>query len=91
VGASALSCIEGNDLDEGPLRKAITAASDTGLMRLWPSTGYRPAYALAFPQAGPRARQAVTETFDILWLTWDDATSSPDKDQGGHAIRPNQG
>jgi transcriptional regulator with XRE-family HTH domain len=36
------------------------------------------AYAQAFLQTGPRAWQAVTETFDILWLTWDDATASPD-------------
>jgi DNA-directed RNA polymerase specialized sigma24 family protein len=35
------------------------------------------AYAQAFLQTGPRALQAVTETFDILWLTWGDATSSP--------------
>lgn len=36
------------------------------------------AYAQAFLQTGQRAWQVVTETFDILWLTWDDATASPD-------------
>ncbi|MER6465783.1 XRE family transcriptional regulator [Streptomyces sp. NPDC001228] len=35
------------------------------------------AYAQSFLQAGPRAVQAVTETFDILWVTWDEATASP--------------
>ncbi|WP_348539235.1 XRE family transcriptional regulator [Streptomyces sp. LBL] len=36
------------------------------------------AYAQAFLQSEPRARQAARETFDILWLTWDRATTSPD-------------
>ncbi|MEU0030866.1 XRE family transcriptional regulator [Streptomyces sp. NPDC006335] len=36
------------------------------------------AYAQAFLQSEQRARQAVGETFDILWLTWDEATASPD-------------
>lgn len=36
------------------------------------------AYATAFLQSGQRAQQVVTETFDILWLTWDEATTSPD-------------
>ncbi|MFH8993224.1 XRE family transcriptional regulator [Streptomyces sp. NPDC017940] len=36
------------------------------------------AYAQAFLQAQPRARRVVGETFDILWLTWDEATTSPD-------------
>ncbi|MER5509384.1 XRE family transcriptional regulator [Streptomyces sp. NPDC002766] len=36
------------------------------------------AYAQAFLQSAPRARQAVAETFDILWLNWDEATTSPD-------------
>ncbi|MGW3361184.1 XRE family transcriptional regulator [Streptomyces bungoensis] len=36
------------------------------------------AYAQVFLQSEARARQAVTETFDILWLTWDQATASPD-------------
>ncbi|WP_327721683.1 XRE family transcriptional regulator [Streptomyces sp. NBC_00490] len=36
------------------------------------------AYAQAFLQSLPRARHAVGEVFDLLWLTWDDATSSPD-------------
>ncbi|WP_329331177.1 XRE family transcriptional regulator [Streptomyces sp. NBC_00663] len=36
------------------------------------------AYAQAFLQSLPRARQAIAEVFDILWLTWDEATSSPD-------------
>ncbi|MFF7566727.1 XRE family transcriptional regulator [Streptomyces pseudovenezuelae] len=36
------------------------------------------AYAMAFLQSEQRARQAVAETFDILWLTWDEATASPD-------------
>ncbi|MDH6222060.1 helix-turn-helix domain-containing protein [Streptomyces pseudovenezuelae] len=36
------------------------------------------AYAAAFLQSDKRAQQVVTETFDILWLTWDEATTSPD-------------
>ncbi|MGW3956029.1 helix-turn-helix domain-containing protein [Streptomyces sp. NPDC004752] len=36
------------------------------------------AYAQAFLQTEQRARQAAGETFDILWLTWDEATASPD-------------
>ncbi|CCK32836.1 RNA polymerase, sigma-24 subunit, ECF subfamily [Streptomyces davaonensis JCM 4913] len=36
------------------------------------------ASAQVFLQSEPRARQAVGETFDILWLTWDQATASPD-------------
>ncbi|WP_320774487.1 helix-turn-helix transcriptional regulator [Streptomyces sp. CRN 30] len=36
------------------------------------------AYAQAFLQTEQRARQVVAETFDILWLTWDEATGSPD-------------
>ncbi|GGS40395.1 XRE family transcriptional regulator [Streptomyces griseoviridis] len=36
------------------------------------------AYAQAFLQTERRARQVVAETFDILWLTWDEATGSPD-------------
>ncbi|MFJ3899895.1 XRE family transcriptional regulator [Streptomyces sp. NPDC090083] len=36
------------------------------------------AYARAFLQSDQRARQVVSETFDILWLTWDEATASPD-------------
>ncbi|MFF7445640.1 MULTISPECIES: XRE family transcriptional regulator [unclassified Streptomyces] len=36
------------------------------------------AYAQAFLQSLPRARHAVGEVFDLLWLTWDEATSSPD-------------
>ncbi|NJP75071.1 helix-turn-helix domain-containing protein [Streptomyces sp. C1-2] len=34
-------------------------------------------YAQAFLQSEQRARQAVTETFDILWLTWGEAAASP--------------
>jgi DNA-directed RNA polymerase specialized sigma24 family protein len=36
------------------------------------------AYARAFLQSDQRAQQVVAETFDILWLTWDEATASPD-------------
>ncbi|MFF5303478.1 XRE family transcriptional regulator [Streptomyces sp. NPDC013161] len=36
------------------------------------------AYARAFLQSDRRAQQVVAETFDILWLTWDEATASPD-------------
>ena len=36
------------------------------------------AYARAFLQSDRRAQQVVSETFDILWLTWDEATASPD-------------
>ncbi|AZS87265.1 sigma-70 family RNA polymerase sigma factor [Streptomyces griseoviridis] len=36
------------------------------------------AYARAFLQSDERARLVVTETFDILWLTWNEATASPD-------------
>ncbi|MFF8035615.1 MULTISPECIES: XRE family transcriptional regulator [unclassified Streptomyces] len=36
------------------------------------------AYAQAFLQTERRARQLVAQTFDILWLTWDEATASPD-------------
>lgn len=36
------------------------------------------AYARVFLQSEDRAKRAVGETFDILWLTWDDATASPD-------------
>jgi DNA-directed RNA polymerase specialized sigma24 family protein len=36
------------------------------------------AYAQAFLQSDRRAQQVVAETFDILWLTWDEATASPD-------------
>ncbi|MET7685621.1 XRE family transcriptional regulator [Streptomyces sp. NPDC005423] len=35
------------------------------------------AYARAFLQSDHRAQQVVAETFDILWLTWDEATRSP--------------
>jgi hypothetical protein len=35
----------------GPLRKAATAAGDTGLMHLWPRTGYRPAREKAAARA----------------------------------------
>ncbi|WPO76217.1 XRE family transcriptional regulator [Streptomyces sp. KN37] len=36
------------------------------------------AYARAFLQSEQRARQVVVETYDILWLTWDTATLTPD-------------
>ncbi|WP_225828503.1 XRE family transcriptional regulator [Streptomyces naphthomycinicus] len=36
------------------------------------------AYARAFLQADQRAHRVVAETFDVLWLTWDEATTSPD-------------
>lgn len=36
------------------------------------------AYARAFLQADQRAHYVVAETFDILWLNWDKATTSPD-------------
>jgi DNA-directed RNA polymerase specialized sigma24 family protein len=36
------------------------------------------AYARAFLQSERRAQQVAAETFDILWLTWDQATVSPD-------------
>ncbi|MEV7981836.1 XRE family transcriptional regulator [Streptomyces sp. NPDC086519] len=36
------------------------------------------AYARAFLQADGRAQRAVRETFDILWLTWDEALASAD-------------
>ncbi|MGY4983758.1 XRE family transcriptional regulator [Streptomyces sp. 900105755] len=36
------------------------------------------AYAQAFLQTEDRAQRAVRETFDILWLTWDEALSSAD-------------
>ncbi|WP_369216702.1 XRE family transcriptional regulator [Streptomyces flavofungini] len=36
------------------------------------------AYARAFLQSERRARQVVSETFDILWLTWDVATATAD-------------
>lgn len=36
------------------------------------------AYAGAFLRRGQDARRAVTETFDILWLRWDEARLSPD-------------
>lgn len=36
------------------------------------------AYAQAFLQSEQRAQKTVAETFDILWLTWDQATASPD-------------
>ncbi|MEV0695897.1 XRE family transcriptional regulator [Streptomyces sp. NPDC050388] len=36
------------------------------------------AYARAFLQADQRARRVVGETFDILWLNWNEATTSPD-------------
>ncbi|KAA0925614.1 XRE family transcriptional regulator [Streptomyces apricus] len=35
------------------------------------------AYAQVFLQSEQRARQATAETFDVLWLTWDQATTSP--------------
>ncbi|MBT2411101.1 helix-turn-helix domain-containing protein [Streptomyces sp. ISL-12] len=35
------------------------------------------AYAQAFLQTEHRARQLVAQTFDILWLTWHEATLSP--------------
>lgn len=35
------------------------------------------AYARAFLQSDHRARWVVAETFDILWLTWDEAIASP--------------
>ncbi|MGW6016065.1 hypothetical protein [Streptomyces sp. NPDC055210] len=34
------------------------------------------AYARVFLQSEQRARQAAAETFDILWLTWEQATAS---------------
>ncbi|MFG3134255.1 XRE family transcriptional regulator [Streptomyces tendae] len=36
------------------------------------------AYARAFLQEDQRARRVVGETFDILWLNWDEATTSPE-------------
>ncbi|MFD4600655.1 XRE family transcriptional regulator [Streptomyces sp. NPDC058464] len=36
------------------------------------------AYARAFLQSENRAQRAVGETFDILWLTWDEAVAVPD-------------
>jgi hypothetical protein len=38
----------------------------------------RSAYAQAALRCEQRARQAVGETFDILWLTWDEVAASPD-------------
>jgi transcriptional regulator with XRE-family HTH domain len=35
------------------------------------------AYAQAFLQTERRAQQLVAQTFDILWLTWNEATLSP--------------
>ncbi|MFD4605375.1 asparagine synthase-related protein [Streptomyces sp. NPDC058464] len=35
-------------------------------------------YTQAFLQTGPSARQAVTETSDILWVTWNEAIAGPD-------------
>lgn len=35
------------------------------------------AYARAFLQTDRRAQQLVAQTFDILWLTWNEATLSP--------------
>jgi transcriptional regulator with XRE-family HTH domain len=40
-------------------------------------TGLYTAYARAFLQSDHRARWVVAETFDILWLTWDEAVASP--------------
>lgn len=36
------------------------------------------AYARAFLQSEERAWKVVVETFDVLWLTWDEATATPD-------------
>ncbi|MFK4071952.1 XRE family transcriptional regulator [Streptomyces sp. NPDC029674] len=36
------------------------------------------AYAQAFLQSERRARKVVARTFDLLWLTWDEATATPD-------------
>ncbi|MFI7104246.1 XRE family transcriptional regulator [Streptomyces sp. NPDC050161] len=36
------------------------------------------AYAHAFLQSDRRARWVIAEVFDILWLGWDEATTSPD-------------
>ncbi|MGW2690236.1 XRE family transcriptional regulator [Streptomyces sp. NPDC001414] len=36
------------------------------------------AYARAFLQAEDRAQRVVRETFDILWLTWDEACATAD-------------
>ncbi|MFG2887584.1 XRE family transcriptional regulator [Streptomyces sp. NPDC048297] len=36
------------------------------------------AYAQAFLQSESRARQVAGETFDILWVIWDEALASPD-------------
>ncbi|MEV6960262.1 sigma-70 family RNA polymerase sigma factor [Streptomyces sp. NPDC051207] len=35
-------------------------------------------YARAFLLTDPRARGVVAETFDILWLSWNEAAASPD-------------
>lgn len=61
--------VQAPDLEEQPVAHlAFTQA-------MWqPYT----AYARAFLQSDQRAQQVVAETFDILWLTWDEATASPD-------------
>lgn len=64
-----ISDVQPDDGDEQPV-------AHQGLVQaMWhPYT----AYAQAFLQSGTRARQAACETFDILWLTWDEAIASSD-------------
>ncbi|MEU7322629.1 XRE family transcriptional regulator [Streptomyces griseoviridis] len=60
--------------DAPPPDSEVRPVAHRGLTEAMEDPYFR--YARAFLQSDRRSRQAVAETFDILWLTWHEATGS---------------